>query len=335
MGSRVRWGQCFLIDRDAVLRIVEWARIDGLPVVEIGPGRGALTGLLHERASSLCLVEIDPERAAFHRARFAGDPATRVVEGDALRVDWMALVPAGFSVVANLPYESGTAIVTSLLARRDLVREMVVMLQREVVDRLASAPGSKVYGGLSVLVQMIADVERGMVLAPRSFRPRPRVESQMVRIRPLAAPRFDVGDEGEFADVVHAAFGQRRKMLRNNLGRFVDRRFGDGACDRVLRAAGIAGNVRPEELGLAEFAVLSRAVVAERDRFVAAGGSLSSLGSLAPARRAKRGTSHKTGRLRQKEREAAGRDPAEPEERGGEFETDTPRAREKDDAGAS
>jgi len=265
VGSRVRWGQCFLVDRDAALRIVEWAAVDGLAVVEIGPGRGALTGLLRQRASSLTLIEIDPELAASLRTQYRDDAHVTVIEGDALRVDWIAGVAPGFTVVANLPYESGTAIVASLLERRHLVRELVVMLQKEVVARLGASPGSKVYGGLSVIVQMFADVERGVVVAPRSFRPRPRVESQMVRLRPLAAPRFELGDEAEFAPVVHAAFGQRRKMLRNNLGRHVDSRFGAGACERVLAAASIAGDIRPEQLSLAQFAALTRAVVAERD----------------------------------------------------------------------
>ncbi len=263
MPSRVRWGQCFLVDREAAAKIVEWAAIDGLDVVEIGPGRGALTGLLRERARSLTLIEIDPELAAWHRAFHSGDPRVRVVEGDVLRTEWISLVAPGFSVVSNLPYESGTAIVASLLERRGVVRELVVMLQKEVVARLGAAPGSKVYGGLSVIVQMFADVERGFVVAPRSFRPRPRVESQMVRIRPLPVARFDLGDEAAFAPVVHAAFGQRRKMLRNNLGRYVESRFGREAIERVLAAAGVAGDVRPEDLGLAEFAALTRAIVAE------------------------------------------------------------------------
>ncbi len=263
MGSRVRWGQCFLVDRDAVRRIVDWAGVDGFDIVEIGPGRGALTGSLRERARTLTLVEIDPALAAAHREAFAGDPGVTVIEGDALRAPWIDRVPAGFAVVANLPYESGTAIVARLLENRQRVRQIVVMLQKEVVARLAAAPGSKTYGGLSVLVQMFADVTRGLVVAPRSFRPRPKVESQMVRLVPLAAPRFDVGDEREFAAVVHAAFGQRRKMLRNNLGRALDARLGDGTAARVLAAAGVADDGRPEDLGLAEFAALSRAVVAE------------------------------------------------------------------------
>jgi 16S rRNA (adenine1518-N6/adenine1519-N6)-dimethyltransferase len=261
--SRVRWGQCFLVDRDAALRIVEWAGIEGRSVVEIGPGRGALTALLRERASSLTLVEIDPELASWQRELHASDANVAVIQGDALRVDWISQVAPGFSVVANLPYESGTAIVALLLERRDAVREIVVMLQKEVVARLAAAPGSKVYGAMSVLVQMSADVERGVVVAPRSFRPRPKVESQMVRIRPLAAPRFELGDESELEPVVHAAFGQRRKMLRNNLGRYVEGRFGPDALERVLAAASIPGDVRPEALGLEEFAALTRAVSAE------------------------------------------------------------------------
>jgi 16S rRNA (adenine1518-N6/adenine1519-N6)-dimethyltransferase len=270
VASRVRWGQCFLVDHDAARRIVEWAAVDGLAVVEIGPGRGALTGLLRERASSLTLIEIDPVLAAAQRELYRDDARVRVVEGDALRVDWLSQVEPGFTVVANLPYESGTAIVAALLRRRELLREMSVMLQKEVVARLSAAPGSKVYGGLSVLVQMIADVEPGMVIAPRSFRPRPAVESRMVRIRPLASPRFELGDEAEFAGVVHAAFGQRRKMLRNNLGRYVDTRLGAGAAEHVLAAASVPGDVRPEDLGLAEFAALTRAFVGERDAAAAA-----------------------------------------------------------------
>ncbi len=263
MPSRVRWGQCFLVDRDAALRIVEWAGIEGRDVVEIGPGRGALTARRRERAESLTLVEIDPELAAWQRELHSADAKVTVIEGDALRVDWISQVRPGFTVVANLPYESGTAIVASLLERRRLVREIVVMLQKEVVARLGAAPGSKVYGGLSVLVQMAADVERGVVVAPRSFRPRPMVASLLGRIRPRAAPRFVLGDEAALAPVVHAAFGQRRKMLRNNLGRYVEGRFGAEALERVLAAAAIPGNVRPEELGLADFAALTRAVAAE------------------------------------------------------------------------
>jgi 16S rRNA (adenine1518-N6/adenine1519-N6)-dimethyltransferase len=271
MGSRVRWGQCFLIDHDAVKRIVDWAAIDGRAVVEIGPGRGALTGLLRERASSLTLIEIDPLLADELARTYAGDARVTVIHADALRIDWISRIEPGFTVVANLPYESGTAIVASILERRAVVREIDVMLQKEVVARLSAAPGSKVYGGLSVIVQMFSDVERGMVLAPRSFRPRPRVESQMVRIRPLAKPRYELGDDAEFTPLVHAAFGQRRKMLRNNLGRYVEARFGPGAAERVMEAASVAGNVRPEDLGLAEFAGLCRALVSEREARLLAG----------------------------------------------------------------
>jgi len=265
MPSRVRWGQCFLVDRDAAKRIVEWAAIERRAVVEIGPGRGALTGLLRERAAALTLVEIDPELAGELRRKYEGDSCVTVIEADALRVDWSAIAEPGFTVVSNLPYETGTAIVASLLERPSRVRELDVMLQKEVVERIAARPATKAYGAFSVLVQMFADVERGMVVAPRSFRPRPRVESQMVRIRPLASPREDVGDEREFAPLVHAAFSQRRKMLRNNLGRWIDARVGAGAAERVLAAAEVAAIVRPEDLSLAEFAKLSRAFVTERD----------------------------------------------------------------------
>ncbi len=269
MAPRARWGQNFLVDKQAAERIVAWAAIDGAPVLEIGPGRGALTHLLAARAARLWLVEVDPELAAIQRVCFVDDGRVTVIEGDALRLDLPSLIDAGVHVVANLPYESGTAIVASLLARRGFTADIVVMLQREVVERLAAKPGGKTYGSLSVLTQMTADVERGMVLAPRAFRPRPKVESQMVRLRQLPAPRFDVGDETLFREMVYQAFSMRRKMLRNSLGRWLVARFGEGgeaACLRVFSAAAVLTTARPEELPGEAFAALSRAIVAEDEK---------------------------------------------------------------------
>lgn len=259
MTSRVRWGQNFLVDHAVSARIVEWAAVEGSPVVEIGPGRGAITSLLAARASRLWLVEIDPELADLQRRAFADDPRVEVVEADALALDWKALVPPATRVVSNLPYESGTAIVAHLLAARGSFASLTVMLQREVADRLVAEPASRAYGALSVLTRIAADVEAGMVVAPRSFRPRPAVESRVVKLRPLTEFRYDVGDEETFRFVVRAAFGQRRKMLRNNLGRAVEARFGAGAWQALLGATGIDGERRPETLAVAEFAALSRA----------------------------------------------------------------------------
>ncbi|HYB98047.1 MAG TPA: 16S rRNA (adenine(1518)-N(6)/adenine(1519)-N(6))-dimethyltransferase RsmA [Candidatus Limnocylindrales bacterium] len=264
MTARARWGQNFLIDRSVAERIVAWADVEGRPVLEIGPGRGALTALLAQHAASLTLVEIDPALAGALREKFAGANGVRVVEGDVLRMNLPAVVAAGTRVVSNLPYESGTAIVASLLRARPLVEDMVVMLQKEVVERIAARPGSKSFGGLSVLVQMIADVRTGFVVAPRSFRPRPRVESQVVRIRPLSSPRVDVGDEETLREVVHASFGNRRKMLRNSLGAWLERRVGEQAAARVFADADVAPSVRPEDLPLEAFAALSRATFAAK-----------------------------------------------------------------------
>jgi len=266
VAPRTRWGQNFLVDRQAAERIVDWAAIDGAPVLEIGPGRGALTQLLAARAARLWLVEVDPELAAMQRICFVDDARVTVIEGDALRLDLPSLIEDGVHVVANLPYESGTAIVSSLLSRRGFAADIVVMLQREVVERLAARPGGKTYGSLSVLTQVTADVEAGMVLAPRAFRPRPKVESQMVRLRPLAAPRFDVGEEAVFREMVYQAFSMRRKMLRNSLGRWLGARFGasgEEACRRVFAAAEVAPTSRPEQLPGQAFAALSRAIVVE------------------------------------------------------------------------
>ncbi|MBI5504826.1 MAG: ribosomal RNA small subunit methyltransferase A [Deltaproteobacteria bacterium] len=285
MAPRARWGQNFLVDSQAAERIVAWAGIDGAAVLEIGPGRGALTRLLAARASRLWLVEVDPELASHARISFVDDKRVTVFEGDALRLDLPALIDSGVHVVANLPYESGTAIVSSLLARRGFAADIVVMLQREVVARLAAKPGSKTYGSLSVLTQMTADVELGMVLAPRAFRPRPKVESQMVRLRPLAAPRFEVGDEALFREMVYQAFSMRRKMLRNSLGRWLITRFGAGGeavCHRVFSAAAVAPTARPEELPGEAFAALSRAILIEDAKLL--GAAQTSPGAAAAAR---------------------------------------------------
>lgn len=266
MAPRARWGQNFLVDTQAAEGIVAWAAIDGLPVLEIGPGRGALTQLLAERASRLWLVEIDRTLAAVLRDRYAGNDRVTVIEGDVLRLDLPSLIEPGVHVVANLPYESGTAIVSELLAHRGLAADIVVMLQREVVARLAAAPGSKTYGSLSVLTQMVADVEPGRVLAPRAFRPRPKVESQIVRLRPLPRPRLDVADEALFREMVYQSFSMRRKMLRNSLGRWLASRLGAGSeerCASVLAAAEVDPTARPEELPLSKFAALSCAIARE------------------------------------------------------------------------
>ncbi len=263
------------MDRSIAARIVDWACIDGKPVLEIGPGRGALTGMLAERASRLVLVEIDPRLAGSWRERYRDDDHVAVIEGDVLAVDLEAVVDEPVRVVSNLPYESGTAIVAALLERPAIVAEMVVMLQREVAQRLTASEGSKRYGVLSVMTAIQADVELGLSVAPEAFRPAPRVWSELVRIRPLPGPRHPIADPALFRAIVTTAFEKRRKMLRNNLGPWLTSRVGEPAARAVFAAAGVDPTLRPECVPVASFAAMAR----ELHRLLGAGPGGASRGS--------------------------------------------------------
>jgi 16S rRNA (adenine1518-N6/adenine1519-N6)-dimethyltransferase len=257
--ARPRWGQNFLVAPDVAAWIANWASIEGCRVLEIGPGRGALTKPLLERAAFVRAVEID-RRLAEHLASTCGGAADRleVVVGDALIETGDRIVEPGMHVVANLPYESATAIIRMLLDRRPPVADIVVMVQREVCQRLAAKPGSKEYGPLGVHTHLRADVETGRVVPPGCFRPQPRVESQVIRLRPLGRLRYDVGDEELFRRIIAAAFGMRRKMLRNSLLPFLGALVGVDAARRTMEALGIDPSARPETVSVESFGRLSR-----------------------------------------------------------------------------
>lgn len=265
-GPRVRWGQNFLVDRNIAEHIVAWADIDGRRVVEIGPGRGALTEMLAARAESLALVEIDPDLVALWRERLGNDPNVCVHQLDALELQLARVATVPVTVVSNLPYETGTAIVRRLLAKPADLRSAVVMLQKEVCERLLARPGSKSYGVLALHTQLVADVEAGRIVGAGCFRPQPKVSSQLVRLTPLASGwRHDVGSLATFEKLVAAAFTQRRKMLRNSIGRCLDDELGEGAADALFAAVGVRADQRPETVDLETFAALSRLIHRERE----------------------------------------------------------------------
>jgi 16S rRNA (adenine1518-N6/adenine1519-N6)-dimethyltransferase len=257
-------GQHFLRDRTVVDRVLELVAPTARDlVVEIGPGRGALTESLAARAGRLLALEIDGGLAAALQARFADAPSVEILQADARRFDYAGLRarrpdPEGRVLVAgNLPYSVGKPILAALVESGAAIDEMTLMLQKEVADRVAAPPGSKIYGALSVLTQAAAAVRLAFPVPPGAFSPPPQVDSAVLHLRPHREPPVPLPDPRRFAAVVRAAFGQRRKSLANALaaGLAVP---AETARDRC-QAAGIDPGRRAETLSLAEFAHLALA----------------------------------------------------------------------------
>jgi len=248
---RKRFGQHFLSDRAMVEAIVD--TIDPRPgqaLVEIGPGLGAMTDPLVARSGKLTVIELDRDLAARLRKR----PELEVVESDVLKVDFQALAATfgqKLRVVGNLPYNISTPILFHLLEVVDQVVDQHFMLQKEVVDRMAAAPGSKDYGRLSVMLQWRYDIESVLDVPPECFDPPPRVDSAIVRMNPLPAP--EGVDAKLLGELVTTAFSQRRKVLRNTLGKWLDAKGFQGEVDLSRRA---------EEVPVAEYLALAAAVAA-------------------------------------------------------------------------
>ncbi|HSD73620.1 MAG TPA: 16S rRNA (adenine(1518)-N(6)/adenine(1519)-N(6))-dimethyltransferase RsmA [Steroidobacteraceae bacterium] len=249
---RKRFGQHFLHDPQVIARIV--AAIEprrGERIVEIGPGRGALTAPLLERLGTLTAIEIDRDLARALSERFG--PALEIVNRDVLEIDLAALRGAGpaLRLVGNLPYNISTPLLFHLLEQRAAIHDMHFMLQKEVVDRMVAAPGSRTYGRLTVMLAPWVRIERLLNVGPGAFTPPPKVSSAVVHLTPLAAPAFDIGSATSFERVVRAAFSQRRKTLRNALKGTVE----VGLLERL----GIDPGARPEQLAPAQFGALARA----------------------------------------------------------------------------
>jgi 16S rRNA (adenine1518-N6/adenine1519-N6)-dimethyltransferase len=251
--ARKRFSQNFLHDTHFIGRIVQ--AIDPRPgevLVEIGPGLGAMTAPLLAGAGRMHAVEIDRDLAARLRERYAPE-VLDLVEGDALELDWAAQAQrlgSGLRVVGNLPYHISTPLLFALLPIADRVRDQHFMLQREVVERMAAAPGSSSYGRLSAMLQWRYRVERLFHVPAGAFSPPPKVESSIVRMRPLPPEEMLAVDLQSYGAVVTAAFSQRRKTLRNALAALMD----EGA----IRAAGVDPGARAETLAPADFARLAQ-----------------------------------------------------------------------------
>lgn len=252
--ARKRFGQNFLHDAGVIDRILRSISAKaGERLLEIGPGQGALTQGLLNSGGQLDVVELDKDLVPILNQQFAGRDNFRLHQGDALKFDFTSLgaAPRSLRVVGNLPYNISTPLIFHLLANAELIRDMHFMLQKEVVDRMAAGPGSKVYGRLSVMLQAYCQVTSLFVVPPGAFRPPPKVDSAVVRLVPRDPASINIADHKRFADVVKAAFGQRRKTLRNALNNVV-------SAEQFL-AAGVRPDARAEQLDVAEFIALANA----------------------------------------------------------------------------
>ena len=251
--ARKRFSQNFLHDAHYIERIV--AAVDPRPgdrLLEIGPGLAAITAPLVARARHVTCIEIDRDLAARLRERFTADALT-LIEADALALDWPALAaadPRPLRIVGNLPYHISTPLLFALLPIAGRVRDQHFMLQKEVVDRMAAAPGSDDYGRLSVMLQWRYVVTRLFVVPAGAFSPPPQVQSAIVRLLPRPANALPQVDAQRFAQVVAAAFGQRRKTLRNALAPLLD--------EAAIRAAGVDPGARGETLAVDDFVRLAQ-----------------------------------------------------------------------------
>ena len=251
--AKKRFGQHFLHDPGTIARIVQAiAPRPGDRLVEIGPGRGAISVPLLEAAGALDVVEIDRDVVPELERRCRGRGELRVHVADALEFDFRALRSGGprLRLVGNLPYNVSTPLLFHFLDQLDAVADMHFMLQKEVVTRMAAPPGGKEYGRLTVMLAPRVKVEPLFDIGTGAFAPPPKVVSTFFALRAHDSPPFDPGDPACYARVVAAAFTQRRKTLRNSLRGLL--------TTAQIAAAGVDPGARPETLAAAQFGALSR-----------------------------------------------------------------------------
>ncbi|MBK8150341.1 MAG: 16S rRNA (adenine(1518)-N(6)/adenine(1519)-N(6))-dimethyltransferase RsmA [Acidobacteria bacterium] len=258
------FGQNFLSDGNCIDKIIR--ALDPRPdetVVEIGPGRGALTGKLVEKGSNVVAIELDTDLIPLLRQKFGDRANFRLIEDDALRVDFGILIrafdaePARAKLVANLPYNISTAILQYLIDYRGCFSEMVLMLQKEVVERITADPGHKERGYLTVLIEAYFESRKLFEVPPNAFRPAPKVQSAVVRLIPK--PALEIVDPKRFSRIVSLGFRQKRKTILNNLKN--EKLFGERTALEHLAANGIDPKLRPEDLTLEQWVLLSEPVL--------------------------------------------------------------------------
>jgi len=267
---RPKLGQNFLADQSAARRIVEaLGDVSDSTVVEIGPGRGVLTSLLVGRARHVIAIELDRVLGAQLRMKYAHQPGIEILEGDVLTIDFDSLLrrprvagdanhrlPIPARVVGNLPYYITSPILQRLLSFHDLFSMMVILVQREVADRIAARPGGREYGLLSATVQLYARIERLFTLPPGAFSPPPKVHSTALRLSIDPQERTLGVRDGEFVEFLKLSFGQKRKTLVNNL----KPHYPEAEIRAALAKASVKPDARAESLPLAKAAAVFKAL---------------------------------------------------------------------------
>ncbi|HPY57127.1 MAG TPA: 16S rRNA (adenine(1518)-N(6)/adenine(1519)-N(6))-dimethyltransferase RsmA [Sedimentibacter sp.] len=253
-------GQNFLIDGNIIKRIVEIAGLDEKSgVLEIGPGFGTLTQLLCKKANKVIAIEVDKSLIEVHKGTL-DYPNLKIIYDDFLKVDVNKLIEEEFKgldvkIVANLPYYITTPIIMKILEEKYKVSKIVVMVQKEMAQRLNSKPGTKNYGAITLAVQYRADTNIAMIVPNSVFMPKPKVDSAVIEFKILPKPRIDVCDEKMLFKVIKASFAQRRKTILNGLSNSLN--FSKDIINESLVSAGMNPGIRGEKLTLDEFGRIS------------------------------------------------------------------------------
>jgi len=256
---RKKWGQHFLEDRNVLKKVLKCAEIAEEDVVlEVGPGLGVMTQALAQEAGKVIAVEIDARLVEILRSKLAGFPNVEIIRSDILRFNlrqYLGSEKRPVKVVANLPYQISTPLLFRFIDSRDLYSRLILMLQREVAERMIASPGKKTYGPLSVLVQSVADISICFIVKPSAFFPPPDVESAVIDLSWKERPMIFTEEEEGFRSVVKGCLGYRRKTLANAL-----KHSGlslPETLDERLEEIGIDPRRRPETLSVQEFVALA------------------------------------------------------------------------------
>jgi 16S rRNA (adenine1518-N6/adenine1519-N6)-dimethyltransferase len=248
---RKRFGQNFLHDATKLDDIVTTIHLkENDHIIEIGPGQGALTQRLTTSSSRLDLIEIDRDLISYLKHHFNA-PHIHIHQADILKFDLTAIISKKkrARIIGNLPYNISTPILFKLFNCLDCIQDMHFLLQKEVVLRMAAAPGSKTYGRLSIMTQYFCEVKQGIHVPPEAFTPPPKVDSSIVHLTPHTTPPYQANDFKRFEHIVRNAFSQRRKTIRNALKKVIDT-----SC---LESLGILPSLRPEQLSIADYVNIS------------------------------------------------------------------------------